>query len=484
MTTTMPAPAAPTLGGDLDPAGLLGRRVTVMGLGNFGGGLGVSRWLAARGARVTITDKEPANKLGPSIAALRALVSDAADLAPGRVRLVLGEHRAEDFASAEVVVANPAVKAPWTNEYLATARHAGAVVTTEMGLVVRLLRRAGLEARTVGITGSAGKSTTTAMIAHALRALRVPVLMGGNIGGSLLDALTSERPAPPAQGPDLRPIVVLELSSFMLHWLGDAGEALRFAPGVAVVTNIATNHTDWHGDMDHYTRSKMQLLAHQPRDAAKILGPGLDSWAGLGLARVIPTAELGLPLRLPGEHNRHNAAQAAAAVGMMMPDRPGAEIHRAIAEFPGLVHRLQFAGSPRGVRCFNDSKSTTPESTLMALAALAALTGGPGRVRVILGGYDKGSDMRELVGRCAALGVEVFSIGATGPSIAALARAAGVPVTECATVEAALPAALRGANPGDVVLLSPACASWDQFTNYEARGDLFCRLVKSEEERA
>lgn len=467
------------------------KRVTVMGLGHFGGGLGVTRWLVGKGADVLVTDAAPEEKLTEALAQLRPLI------ASGRVRTRLGGHNVSDFTDTDAVIANPAVPTPWDNRYLRAAAAAAVPVTTEIRLLVEQLPS---RERTIGVTGSAGKSTTTAMIAHALRAIAGSrhVMMGGNIGGSLLaelGALTRET------------WVVLELSSAMLHWL-DAGAgfagAAGFSPRVAVCTNIAPNHLDWHGTFDHYQRSKRVITAHQrPGDCLVLASadpaapPG--NWTlNQGVSRIevrdpawYARHRLDAALRLPGRHNKTNAWAAAEAVGALLAPPPGAdeaerrrvvgEALRALSDFPGLAHRLCHAGTvrtPRGdAHAFNDSKSTTPESAAMALAALDEDPRfGAARVHLIAGGYDKKIDLSPMIApaaRCAG----VYTIGATGPAIVAAVNAAGGRAADCATLDAAVAAARERMNPGDALLLSPGCASWDQFTHFEKRGELFVRLA-------
>jgi UDP-N-acetylmuramoylalanine--D-glutamate ligase len=204
------------------PDTLAGARVTVMGLGRFGGGLGVTKWLVGRGARVLLTDRADEAALAAPLAALRE------EVAAGSVELRIGRHEARDFAEADLVIANPAVPTPWSDRFVMAARDAGTPVTTEIRLSVDALDRD----RTIGITGSAGKSSTSGMVAAILDEPPGTAALGGNIGGSLLGAARA----------DAR-FAVLELSSAMLWWLGE-GAALAglppWSPAVAVLTNLAS----------------------------------------------------------------------------------------------------------------------------------------------------------------------------------------------------------------------------------------------------
>lgn len=458
-------PDLPAAGGVGPPARteVRGRRVVVMGLGRFGGGAGTAAWLAAHGAEVLVTDLATPEALRDTVATIGPLVDR------GLVRLRLGEHNVSDFTTCDLVVANPAVPAPWTNRYLRAAGAAGVPVTTEIQLVVERLPS---RARVIGVTGTAGKSTTSAMIGAALERAGVDAVVGGNIGGSLLQSV-APADGPPRVGPAT--VVVLELSSFMLHWLG---EHSAWSPGIAVVTNIAENHTDWHGSFAHYLRSKQHILRFQrPADRA-LLGPSVGDWAACTQGRPdVVEQPFDRPLGVPGGHNRANAAMALAAAHAAAPDADPNRLTDGISRFPGLPHRLQFAGEHAGVRYYNDSKSTTPEASARAVEAVAETTSAGTRgIHLIAGGYDKHADLAPLAGlagRCAA----VYTIGATGPTIAALARASGARVIESATLDAAITAAAAAAARGHAVLLSPGCASWDQFANYEERGRRFCDLV-------
>jgi UDP-N-acetylmuramoylalanine--D-glutamate ligase len=449
-------------------------RVTVMGLGRFGGGVGVTRWLVGQGARVTVTDLSPAEKLGASLEQIAGL----------DVTLRLGGHDERDFREADLVVVNPAV--PERSEFLVAARDARVPVTTEINLFVERC-----PARTVGVTGSVGKSTITAMIGHVLseagQAGRT-VWVGGNIGRSLLEDLDSMQP---------EDVVVLELSSFQL----ERTPAVRWSPHVAVVTNITPNHLDWHGDFDAYVAAKLNIVRFQDRerevaviqdtatlrDAFGEIRGGLSGAWRYGLDDGVPFAVRqpsgggdeehlrweGLALDVPGRHNRENAAAAmtvAHAFGMLSEDAVAA-----LARFRALPHRLQKVAEREGVTFYDDSKCTTPEAAMTAMQAVDA------PLLMILGGYDKGSDMTSLAREVARRARFAACIGATGRGIAEMIQSGGGRAEYCGSLPEAVAACRRRAESGDVVLLSPACASWDQFADYRVRGETFARLARGEE---
>ncbi len=426
---------------------LKGKRVVVMGLGRFGGGVGAARFCVAEGARVLVTDLEPAEKLSESMGKL-------ADLT---IEYRLGGHEVADFTGADFVIVNPAVD-PRKNQYLQAATAAGVTLTSEIELAIQRLPN---RMRTIGVTGTAGKSTTTAMIGHVLNIALSPeenVHVGGNIGGSLLGKLGEIR---------AEDWVVLELSSFML-------EGLRgWSPHVAVVTNISDNHLDRHETMAAYTAAKQQILREQREEDYAVLGRGVADWAAVTRGEVrIVDGEYEGELLLPGAHNRFNAAAAVAACELAGVDAAAAR--KTLATFAGLPHRLQFVCEHCGIRFYNDSKSTTPAAAILALESFPVKS-----VHIILGGFDKHSELGDMAQRAAVISAGVYTIGQTGPVIADVAEkilgAGGV--RRCQTLETAVLQAIRGAKPGQVIVLSPGCASWDQFENYEARGRMFAELA-------
>ncbi|MFA9478787.1 UDP-N-acetylmuramoyl-L-alanine--D-glutamate ligase [Phycisphaerales bacterium AB-hyl4] len=466
-----------------------GRRVVVMGLGRFGGGVGVTRFLVRQGARVLLTDREPAEQLSESLAKLDDLSG---------VDYRLGEHRESDFTNADLIVVNPAVPAH-RDPYVQAARQAGVPVTTEIRLLVERLPN---RQRVIGVTGSAGKSTVTAMIGHILRKAvaqqheRTPcVWLGGNLGGSLLPHVDGH-----AEAIDVHDWVVLELSSFMLESLREAS----WSPHIAVVTNLQPNHLDWHGSLESYAAAKQAIFDYQRPGDGAVLGPAEQFAVPLATRvreRIIePVGDDFPPLSVPGAHNRINALLAIAAADFAgAPFCNADHLIESLADFAGLPHRLQFAAEHVGVRFFNDSKSTTPDAARRAIDSFPA-----GTVHVILGGYDKQSDLTDLAHHAARHCKAIYTIGDTGDTLARAAAtlttdddwadvhgpsasfescgAAGwrddpAEVVRCGELDHAVRETVRRARQGDVVLLSPGCASWDQFTHFEQRGKQFVEAV-------
>ena len=452
------------------PQSYAGRAVTVMGLGLFGGGVGAARYFARRGARVTVTDTKPADALRPSIDALQDLP----------IIFHLGGHQEPDFTQADVLAVSPAV--PKTSPYLAMAERAGAEITSEMNLFV-----AACTGPIVAVTGSNGKSTTTALVGDMLARDR-PTRVGGNIGRSLLEELDQIRPGD---------TIVLELSSFQLEDLA----RVRRGPHAAVVTNISENHLDRHVTMAAYIDAKKNILRFQGADGAAVLNaddPEVRSWQSEARGRVVfystrdrmaegvfadgsavvfrlgareERVDLAGRLTLRGRHNLANVLAAAAAARILgvAPER----IAEAVAAFRPLPHRLEPVGERGGVLYVNDSKATTP------LAAVAALDAFDAPVVLIAGGYDKHADPAPMVDAIRRRAKAVVLIGATAAALQKAIGQGGPAVERAAGLEEAVGRAAALARPGDVVLLAPGHASWDMFENYEQRGDLFRRAVEA-----
>ena len=349
----------------------------------------------------------------------------------------LGVDGLAELEGAAAVVKSPGV--PPRAPVVATARERGLPVLGEVELGWRLL-----DTTFVAVTGTNGKTTVTEWLGHVLREAGRDVAVAGNVG----TALTSLAGRPAAPG-----VVVCECSSFQLH------DTLAFAPDVAVLTSLGSDHLDWHGSVVAYHDAKRLAFARQGPGQVAVLPAGVEV---PGAARRIVFGEE--PSPLPGAHNRRNAGAVAAAARAL--GVPGDAIAAGLASFGGVAHRLRELAVAGGVRWVDDSKATNVESALTALEAFAGA-----RVHVILGGDDaKGEDFTPLRGRAHA----AYLIGQAAGRLER--EVGGVP---CGDLERAVAAARAAAEPGDVVLLSPACASYDQYRNFEERGRHFARLVES-----
>ncbi len=481
------------------------KRVTLMGLGLFGGGVGAARFLIRQGASVTVTDLRSDQVLAESVEALKGLP----------IAFRLGEHREADFREADVVVVGPGV--PKESPFPKMAREAGVTVVARDNLIFQWC-----PAPILGVSGSNGKTTTVSLIGAMFRRVHPETVVGGNIGGSVLDRIEKIHADTP---------VILELSSFQLEDLQEIG----MSPHVAVMTNLSPNHLDRHGTFEEYVRAKKGIIRHQRADDVAILNyddPSVRAWAEacpgkvvffsvreplregvfvqdgrivvrLDLASFAPRrtensirnpkpvlsetegSEIrNLPpedicgtreLILPGRHNIENAlaATAAAWIGGVAKE----SIAGVLRSFEGVAHRLEFVRKIQGVRYYNDSIATTPESVM---AALDAFEGG---IVLIAGGSDKGISFDRLADEIVRKAKAVVLLGTTASKMAALVEtrrgSKALPfVTRCDSLEEAVRHAQKGAQSGDVVLLSPACASYDMFRNFEDRGNRFKALVE------
>jgi UDP-N-acetylmuramoylalanine--D-glutamate ligase len=490
---------------------LRGKRVLVMGLGVHGGGLGVARFLVGQGADVTVTDLRSPAQLSPSLDALAGLP----------IRYVLGEHREEDFRNADLVVRNPGV--PRESHYLQIARAAGAVIEMEMTLFFRLC-----PGPILGITGTKGKTTTTLLAGAMIRAQYPDTVVAGNLRVSALEALPQISAGTP---------VVLELSSWQLEGLGEA----HLSPRYACITNISADHLDRYGSMDVYIEAKEQIWLHQkPGDVVVLnandqtlnnmgvveFGPGdvawfadtsaawrddlqeryTPNWVAYWQDNALIWQEYGDPqqagysreevvcrledIRLLGQHNLANIAAATT-----LAKRFGIEtehIRNAICAFTGVPHRLEFVREWEGVRYINDTTATAPE------AAIAALRSFEEPIVLICGGADKNlpfDDLaRAIVGQTKAV---VLLKGTATPKLEQELRMKNEELRKDASAQfsilnsqfsilgpfddftRAIVAARDLAAPGDVVLLSPGCASFGMFQNEFQRGDEFKRIVNT-----
>ncbi len=426
--------------------------VLVMGLGRFGGGLGVTRFLLHEGARVILNDRSTADELATPLKEL----GDHPNLT-----LALGHHDPSVLDHVDVLVVNPAVPRPWDNAFINAAAARGIQITTEIEIAYRRLN----PDRIIAITGSAGKSTTSAMTHHALSTLGFPSVLGGNIGGSLLDQLDTITPDT---------TIVLELSSAMLYWLwGRSSTEQPTHPAVSCVTSYNPNHLDWHADEAHYLASKKLILTP---DRDSVLPELLHAWANAN-TRILVGNDAIEGCAVPGHHNAMNAAFAIACIRAMHPHIAESDLLPAVRTFTGLPHRLHRSFEHQGVVYFDDSKSTTPQATLLAIKALETIAPRD-RIHLIAGGYDKGSDLTPI----AKLAPELAGLYCVGTTAQTIVAASSSNAINCHTLDHAMHQIHTRTQERHLVLLSPGCASWDQFENYEQRGQRFVELAKAHAE--
>ncbi len=444
--------------------GVKGRRVTVIGIGVSNRPL--LRMLAGAGAIVTARDKKTEEQLGEIAGELRAM----------GIRLVLGEHYLDE-TEGEIVFRTPGLRPD--HPTLEAARKRGAVVTSEMEVFFDVC-----PCTMIAVTGSDGKTTTTTLISEMLRTAGKKVWLGGNIGTPLLDQAEHMRPEDYA---------VLELSSFQLM-------SMEKTPHVAVITNLSPNHLDWHRGMEEYVQAKSHIFARQGENDVLVLNYDNETARDLAplarsqvrffsrrsadRAQVIvqngwitdegqPVLETGR-IRIPGAHNVENYMAACAALRGIVSPEIMAQVSR---DFAGVEHRLELVRELDGVKWYNDSIGTSPTRTLAGLSCFSE------KVILIAGGYDKHIPFDSL-GEAIPRHVKILLLcGATADKIEAAVKASpdwkeGEPrILRFSKLDDVVTAARELAQPGDVVLLSPACAAFDQFPNFMVRGRYFKERV-------
>lgn len=445
---------------------LKGKRVLVVGLGRSG--ISAARFLRGRGARVTVSDSRSAGALAKEIPALM----DAG------IMVETGGHGVLTFRRQDLIVVSPGV--PVDTPELKQVRSLGVPVIGELELAARFLM-----GQIVAITGSNGKTTTTTLVGEMLKRGGLPTLVGGNIGLPVIDLIPESRP---------ETWNVLEVSSFQLETVEE------FRPRIAAVLNLTPDHLDRHGSFEAYAAAKARITERQDMEDFLVLNAedkATQRIAGKTRAQVywfssrrpikqgafvygesivwLPregaAAEPVMPvseIRLKGAHNVENVLAAVAISRLAGVSAEG--IRAAVAEFGGVEHRLEPVRTWNGVEFYNDSKATNVDAAMKAVASF------PGGVHLILGGKDKDSDYGEMRAMLRERVKAVYTIGSAAEKIT---RQLGgvVKIEGAGTLEVAVAEAARAAVPGDVVLLAPACSSFDQFENYEHRGRVFRELV-------
>jgi UDP-N-acetylmuramoylalanine--D-glutamate ligase len=447
-----------------NPFELRGKRALVVGLARTG--VATALFCVARGATVTATDSRTEDEIGKEIAKLRE----------AGVTLELGGHQEKTFLAQDLVVPSPGV--PADAPLLKAARGKGITIWSEIELAYRFLK-----GRLIGITGSNGKTTTTALMDHILKNAGFSTILAGNIGTPLISRVDASRD---------HTVTVVELSSFQLELI----ETLR--PNIGIFLNLTPDHLDRHLTMKAYGAAKARIFENQTEEDAAVLNAddrATNPYAptrprqywfsrkrrvaqgacvrgeeivfrGDGVEEVVLKRG---DIPLAGAHNLENVLAAVAAARIAGAEK-GA-IAEGVRSFAGVEHRLEFVAEIGGVRYYNDSKATNVDATLKALDAF------PGRVLVILGGKDKGSDYTLLQKPLREKAILALLVGAAAEKIEKQI-AGSVAIEHAGTIERAVGIASHAARPGDVVVLAPACASFDQFENYEHRGRVFKELVR------
>ena len=444
-------------------ASLEGLRVLVIGLGRFGGGVGVTRWLASQGAAVTVTDQARPETLAESVEA----VSDL-DIA-----LHLGGHDLGDLDEADLVVINPAVSKARSKLFQAVIRR-NLPWTTEMNLFCERC-----PGKVIGITGTYGKSTTCAMLAEVLESCRrtgsvdyTGVHLGGNIGRSLLTELNAIRPTD---------LVVLEMSNAQLEDLHRAD----WVSSLAVITNLSPHHLDRHGAYSEYIAAKLNIVG-DPELTSKVIVGDVDTEAEAILQRSVADYATRLvrvvqpdppiELRLPGRHNQANAACVLTVCHYLGLDET--VVREALRSFKGLPHRLEHVRKLDGVDYYNDSKSTSPAATITAVEALKQ------PIVAVVGGQDKPTSLTKLASTLGGKCRLVICTGESSPVFARAIRAAERQTDRSIACEVrglheAVELARVEARPGDAILFSPGAPSFDAYNNFVDRGRHFVDIVNA-----
>lgn len=455
---------------------LRGKRVTLMGLGTRAGGVGVARYLTNQGAEVTVTDMRPTEALAEPLAALAGLP----------IRFVLGGHQERDFTAqqADLIVRNPGV--PRRAPLLELARSRGIPIEMEMSLFFRAC-----PAPIIGVTGTKGKTTVSILTGDLLRSAFPDVVVAGNMGVSALEQLPRLRPEAP---------VVIELSSWQLESLIEHG----LAPWIAMLTLIAEDHLNTYDGFADYAATKRGITRRQrPGDWLVVNRDDPEAWraAGETVATVVPfgegdrgddgawlTAEgllwrwQGMETRWPhpaspalvGRHGMRNAL--AALAGAMLAGVNANDIEQGLKAFRGVKDRMETVAELDGVTFINDTTATAPAATV---AALDALHGTAGQVHLLAGGANKGLDPSPLAEAAARHQAKVYLFpGTATPALESALRNCGLtPCGPFAGMTEAVAAARRAAKPGDVILLSPGCASFGLFRDEFDRGNRFREAI-------
>jgi UDP-N-acetylmuramoylalanine--D-glutamate ligase len=435
-----------------------GKKITVMGLGLLGRGLGYTKFLAECGAILTVTDLKSKEQLATSVTALSKYPN---------ITFVLGRHRLADFKHADMVIKAGGV--PLDSPYIAEARKNKIPIEMDASLFAQIAPDVIL----IGVTGTRGKSMTTMLIYEILKANEVflgrRVYLGGNIRGVATLPLVKK-----VRDGD---IVVLELDSWQLQGFHEA----KISPDLSVFTSFMPDHMNYYkDDMKAYFKDKSAIFAYQQKGDVLVIRPDMKKLIPKTIKSTLIVAHKkevdGWKFAVPGEHQRENLACAVEIAKQF--DIPLSKIKKVVADFKGLEGRLQLVKTVRGINIYNDNNATTPQATIAGLEALGNIRKSDFRnIVLIAGGNDKKVDLKAFIKGLQKYTKKVILIPGTGTD-KLLALKSKIDFLPVADLKKALAEALVHAHRGDIILFSPAFSSFSQYTNEYERNDDFMKIIK------
>jgi UDP-N-acetylmuramoylalanine--D-glutamate ligase len=423
-----------------------GKKVTIMGLGLLGKGLGDTAFIASLGADITVTDPKTLSQLSTSVLALKKYKN---------IKYVLGEHRLEDFQHCDLVLKAQGV--PLDSIYIAEAKKNKIPVRMDDELLISFLPK---NVKVIGVTGTRGKTTVTSLIYHILKKVGKRVHLGGNIRGVATLSLL-----PKIKSGD---IVVLELSSWQLQGFGES----KIAPNISVFTNFMPDHMNYYkNNLKDYFNDKALIYKYQKAGDTLVVGESLQkktskSYKGNLVVSKSNSVPKNWKLQIVGEHNIENVALAIDAVRALK--IPLAKIKSGVESFKAVEGRLQFVKNIKGVKIYNDNNSTTPEATTVALKSFPKK-----QTVLIMGGADKKLDTKELLKTAEEYAHTVILLPGTGSD-----QITNQDFYRAESLKDAVETAFKSADKGDIVLFSPGFASFGVFVNEYDRNDQFMKIVK------
>ncbi|OGI99702.1 UDP-N-acetylmuramoylalanine--D-glutamate ligase [Candidatus Nomurabacteria bacterium RIFCSPLOWO2_02_FULL_40_10] len=438
-----------------------GKKITVMGLGLLGRGVGDAAFLAECGAELTVTDLKTKEQLKESLQKLKKLAPPSSG-GVKNIKYVLGEHRLEDFQNADMIL--KAAGVPLDSIYIKEARKNNIPIEMSASLFAKLS-----DLPIIGVTGTRGKSTVTHFIAHILESAGKKVILGGNVRSVSNLQLLKKFTPPKLGGARQTDMAIFELDSWQLQGFGEA----KISPHISVFTNFLSDHLNYYkNDVKKYFTDKSYIYKFQNKKDTLVLGPKMKGLAGDAKGKVINANIKNVPkswkVNLSGDHNLENIACAIGVARILKIKEEF--IKKAVENFKTLPGRLQMARKIRGVSIYNDTNSTTADALIVALKSFSE------KVILIMGGMDKGPNVDDLAKILPTKTKYIFlTPGSGGDKIDAMK----INAEKVSGLKEAVAGAMKKAEAGDIILFSPGFASFNMFKNEYDRGDQFMKIVKS-----